>query len=114
MRLQVSNAVYHYDAVKITGFKGISFSLGDGEVMSILGPNGCGKTTLLKCLNGLFKIQGGNITVDNRDLSRLPRNDIAKAIGYILNSTNLHSHSQSLMRSSSGALRILECWNLQI
>jgi len=83
MKLEVSNATYHYETDKTTGFNDISFTLGDGEVMSILGPNGCGKTTLLKCINGLFRIQGGNITVNNRDLSHLPRNDVAKEIGYI-------------------------------
>ncbi len=73
MNLKVSGAEFHYDVAKSSGFQNISFSMEDGEVMSILGPNGCGKTTLLKCLNSLIKIGGGSITVDNRDIAGLPR-----------------------------------------
>ena len=51
--------------------------------MTILGPNGCGKTTLLKCINRLTELQGGSILIDNRDISRLPRTQIAKTIGYV-------------------------------
>jgi iron complex transport system ATP-binding protein len=83
MKLTVSNAEFHYDATKSSGFGNINFSLKDGEVMSILGPNGCGKTTLLKCLNSLFRISNGNIKVDGREVSRLPRTDIARTIGYV-------------------------------
>jgi iron complex transport system ATP-binding protein len=83
MKYCVNKAEYHYDTTKTSGFKDISFSLQDGEVMSILGPNGCGKTTLLKCLNGLVKIHGGTITINSRDISRMPQSDIAKSIGYV-------------------------------
>lgn len=83
MKLTVCDAEYHYDATRTSGFRNVSFSLEDGEVMSILGPNGCGKTTLLKCLNSLIKLGKGSIAVDNRDIARLPRAEIARSIGYV-------------------------------
>jgi iron complex transport system ATP-binding protein len=83
MKFLVNSAEYHYEGAGTGGFQNVSFSLEDGEVMSILGPNGCGKTTLLKCLNSLIKIEKGSIVVDNRDVSRLPRAEIAKSIGYV-------------------------------
>ena len=83
MKLNVSGAEYHYDAAGTSGFKNVSFSLENGEVMSILGPNGCGKTTLLKCLNSLIKLDKGSIVIDNQDVSRLPRARIARSIGYV-------------------------------
>jgi iron complex transport system ATP-binding protein len=83
MKLTVSSAEFHYDATGTSGFNNVSFSLEDGEVMSILGPNGCGKTTLLKCLNSLIKIGKGSIAVDDQDISRLPRAEIARSIGYV-------------------------------
>jgi iron complex transport system ATP-binding protein len=83
LKLEVSQAEYRYDAAQSSGFSDINFSLRDGEVMSILGPNGCGKTTLLKCLNNLFKLQRGSVVINDRDISRLPRSEIAKSIGYV-------------------------------
>jgi iron complex transport system ATP-binding protein len=83
MKLKVTGAAFHYETAKESGFNGVSFSVENGEVMSILGPNGCGKTTLLKCLNSLFKIQSGNIAIDGRDIAHLQRPEIAKAIGYV-------------------------------
>jgi iron complex transport system ATP-binding protein len=83
MKLKVNSVQYHYDAAGTSGFHNVSFSLEDGEVMSILGPNGCGKTTLLKCLNSLIKIHKGNIMVDKKDISHLQRAEIARSIGYV-------------------------------
>jgi iron complex transport system ATP-binding protein len=83
MRLRVNRAEYYYDAAKTSGFKEISFTLEDSEVMSILGPNGCGKTTLLKCINSLVKIHSGSILINDQDTCNLQRADIAKVIGYV-------------------------------
>jgi iron complex transport system ATP-binding protein len=83
LKLQVRQADYHYDPGKTSGFTNVNFTVEDGEVLSILGPNGCGKTTLLKCLNNLVKLDNGNIVVNGRDISRLPRAEIAKSIGYV-------------------------------
>jgi iron complex transport system ATP-binding protein len=83
MNFIVRNADYHYDAAGAGGFQNVSFSLKDGEVMSILGPNGCGKTTLLKCLNSLIKLGNGSVVIDGQDISRLARDKIARAIGYV-------------------------------
>jgi iron complex transport system ATP-binding protein len=83
MKFQVIDAGYHYDQEKTCGFNHVNFELKDGEVMSILGPNGCGKTTLLKCLNNLVKLQQGSVVIDGKDIACLPRADIAKSIGYV-------------------------------
>ncbi|MBN1191972.1 MAG: ABC transporter ATP-binding protein [Dehalococcoidales bacterium] len=83
LKLEAKGAGYHYDTAETSGFSDVDFSIEDGEVMSILGPNGCGKTTLLKCLNNLFSLHSGSITVNNHDISRLPRAEIARSIGYV-------------------------------
>jgi iron complex transport system ATP-binding protein len=53
------------------------------EVLAILGPNGVGKTTLLKCLNGLLKTRNGSILVDGEELKKLSRVEVAKRMGYV-------------------------------
>jgi iron complex transport system ATP-binding protein len=83
MKLCVKNAEYHYDFEKNNGFRDVSFDLDQPGVMSILGPNGCGKTTLLKCIDGLMKLQGGSISINGKDLSELSRVELAKFVGYV-------------------------------
>lgn len=81
--LRVENAEFYYDATHEGGFKEVSFSLKPGQVLSILGPNGCGKTTLLKCLTGIFKLQKGRVWLDDVDIVRLERSAIARKTGYV-------------------------------
>ncbi|MDI9394423.1 MAG: ABC transporter ATP-binding protein [Euryarchaeota archaeon] len=60
----------------------VSFELEAGEILTILGANGCGKTTLLKCLNMLLKPEG-RVMVDNLDLRTLSSRDLAMLMGYV-------------------------------
>ena len=56
----------------------ISLKMNEGEVLCLLGPNGSGKTTLFKTLLGLLPIQDGTVILDDRDLQRLERDEIAR------------------------------------
>jgi ABC-type sugar transport system ATPase subunit len=51
---------------------GVSFSVGDGETLVVLGPSGAGKTTLLRVLAGLEAADAGSIALDGRDITDLP------------------------------------------
>lgn len=62
---------------------GVSFDGRDGAIVSILGPNGVGKTTLLKCLCNIIKPQSGSVRVGGEDIGPMSRNEIAKRIGYV-------------------------------
>ena len=46
----------------------INITFPKGQITTIIGPNGCGKTTLLQCLNGCSKVTAGTITVDNESI----------------------------------------------
>ncbi|AUB57923.1 MULTISPECIES: ABC transporter ATP-binding protein [Methanobacterium] len=64
-------------------FEDINFSVSSGDIFCILGANGTGKTTLIKCLTGLMSPHSGEINIDGQDMNSFSRADLAKKIGYI-------------------------------
>lgn len=82
--IDVKNISFSYDEKgKDKIFDDISFSIDKGEVLCILGPNGTGKTTLIKCLNKLHKIDSGDVLIKGKSIDTLSFSDISKVIGYI-------------------------------
>lgn len=64
--------------------KGVSVSVARGEVVGLLGPNGAGKTTVFYMITGLVPADSGRITIDGRDVTRLPMYRRARlGIGYL-------------------------------
>ncbi len=61
----------------------INITFPKGQITTIIGPNGCGKTTLLQCLNGCSKVTAGTITVDNENILSLPLKERAKRIAFL-------------------------------
>lgn len=61
----------------------VSFTVAAGETVGLLGPNGCGKTTLFRTILGLLPRQGGHVRLEGNDLATLSRRDIAQRIGYV-------------------------------
>ena len=68
MYLEIKNLVKHYDS-KFPIIKNLSFSVKKGELISFLGESGSGKTTFLKCIAGLEKINGGSISLNSNYLN---------------------------------------------
>ncbi|MFH0919659.1 MAG: ABC transporter ATP-binding protein [Fibrobacterota bacterium] len=81
MTLDVKNVIGGYGGAPV--LNGISLSVGSGEILCLLGPNGVGKTTLFKAVLGLLKIDSGTITLDGQDIRALPRRELARAIAYV-------------------------------
>lgn len=64
--------------------KGVSLSLGRGEVVGLLGPNGAGKTTVFYMIIGLTPADSGRILLDGEDITRLPLHQRARrGVGYL-------------------------------
>lgn len=63
--------------------RGICFSLQDGEVLSVLGKNGVGKTTLLRAVMGLLPWDGGGSFLDGRDIRTLKKRELFQSIAYV-------------------------------
>lgn len=61
----------------------ISLDIAQGEVLGVLGPNGTGKTTFIKCLNGILQPDGGEILLDGKSAAALKPEEIAKIIAYV-------------------------------
>jgi iron complex transport system ATP-binding protein len=61
----------------------ISVSFNKGEITTIVGPNGCGKTTLLQCLNGVSKLKGGAIYIDGDDFMSLSLRERATRLSFL-------------------------------
>lgn len=62
--------------------KGISFTVGEGEVFGLIGPNGAGKTTTLRIIATLLRITSGSVTVFGKDLRSDPH-EVRKIISYL-------------------------------
>ena len=60
--------------------KNINVKFNKGEITTIIGPNGCGKTTLLSCLNSSAKVTAGHIMIDGTDFLSLPLKERAKKV----------------------------------
>ncbi len=81
MILQVNNVGFGYGSRTV--LNDIRFSANPGELMVILGPNGVGKTTLLRCINSILKPHKGTVWVDGHDVVGLTPQQIARRVGYV-------------------------------
>lgn len=63
--------------------RGVDLTVGQGQMLSILGPNGSGKTTLLRCLLAQLKPSAGRILLDGKDLSRHSSRGLARLMAYV-------------------------------
>jgi NitT/TauT family transport system ATP-binding protein len=71
--LRVSQVGKHYSSQATAALDGVTFDVGEGEVVAVVGPSGCGKTTLLRILCGLTSPSRGLVLFDGRPVLRPPR-----------------------------------------
>lgn len=76
--LMVSNLRAHRGAFNLVD---ISFDVADGSILTLMGPNGCGKTTLLECIAGIQRVCSGMIVMDEVDVTHLPPEK--RYVGYV-------------------------------
>jgi len=97
--LEINNIskVYSTAAGKVIALRNVSFSVLEGEFVSIVGPSGSGKSTLLNMIGALDKPTRGNVLIDSIDIFNLNGNNIAKIrnkkIGFVFQSFNLINRS---------------------
>jgi len=81
MSLIVEHLCFSYDDRDV--LQDVSFSAEYGEVLSILGPNGVGKSTLFRCMLGLLTAPKGSITINGQSISSMQSRQLAQHIAYI-------------------------------
>ena len=81
MLLEAKSASFNYGDREI--FKDINFKISRGEVFCVIGPNGCGKTTLLDSILGMLKLRQGDVLIEDRSVHSMRPYEIARKIAYI-------------------------------
>jgi polar amino acid transport system ATP-binding protein len=112
--ITVTNLIKRYDQNEI--LRGISLAVRKGEVHSIIGPSGGGKSTFLRCINGLEPFQGGEIRVGNQVLTPAtgPRRDarlleaVRRQVGFVFQQFNLFPHLTVLENVTEAPMQVLK------
>jgi branched-chain amino acid transport system ATP-binding protein len=73
MRLEIKDLRVHYG--KIEAIKGVSVVVNQGEIVTLIGANGAGKTTILKTISGLRNVSSGEITFDGQNINKVPAHE---------------------------------------
>lgn len=81
MQVRAEDVSFSYGNFR--ALKQVSFKVGSGDMLAIIGQNGSGKSTLLKCINRILKISDGSICIDDIPLVSIPASRLARMIAYI-------------------------------
>ena len=101
MKLEINNLSKTFDTKEAV--KNVSFSVNEGEFLSILGPSGCGKTTLLRMLIGLVKPTEGSIFKDGVDITNMPPS--SRKMGFVFQNYALFEN-MTVLQNIEYALKI--------
>ncbi|MCR5444786.1 MAG: ABC transporter ATP-binding protein [Bacteroidales bacterium] len=63
--------------------RGLDAQVAEGRITAVMGPNGCGKTTLLRCIGGLLRPNGGQVLVDGRPVQTYTARQLAQQVAFV-------------------------------
>jgi iron complex transport system ATP-binding protein len=81
MMLTIADVRFAYNGRPI--LKDMHLKLDRGQIMAVLGVNGAGKSTFLKCVNKILKVSGGSIRLHDEDILNMKGEEIAQHMGYV-------------------------------
>ena len=103
--LKIVNLKKKFGQVEV--LKGISFQIDDGEIGVVLGKSGAGKTTLIRCINGLENFDSGKIVLDNVEIKSInDMKEIRGQIGMVFQNFNLFPHLSVLENIIESPVRV--------
>jgi iron complex transport system ATP-binding protein len=79
--LRAESVSLGYEGLRV--IEGLDLTLPDGKITAIVGPNACGKSTLLRGLARLHPLDGGRITLGGTDITAMPRKELARKVGML-------------------------------
>jgi branched-chain amino acid transport system ATP-binding protein len=95
--LEVSDIRARYGAIE--ALKGVSLTVEEGEVVTLIGSNGAGKSTTLRSISGLTPASAGSVTFDGEDITRVPAHEIVVR-GIALSPEGRHCFSRMTVREN--------------
>ncbi|MCL2210937.1 MAG: energy-coupling factor ABC transporter ATP-binding protein [Treponema sp.] len=101
--IKISNLNFKYPTG--TGISNLNLSINEGDFAALIGDNGCGKTTLLKCITGLLKPHEGEIFIKNKNANILSVSDISKDVGYVMQNPDNQLFTDSVFKEIAFALK---------
>lgn len=90
MKLSVENGSFYYKKNKLI-FENINFEVKEGEILAILGSNGAGKTTMLRCITGMLKWKCGKSLLDGEDIATMNARKLWSKMAYVPQAKNVAS-----------------------
>lgn len=81
IKLSVKDLEFAYDSVPV--LTGMTMDITEGKMVTILGPNGCGKSTFIKCVNRILNPGAGTVEVEGVPTGGLSRRELAKKMSYV-------------------------------
>lgn len=86
MQLKIDDLVFSYSSVPV--LNDVTLDLNGPKLISVLGPNGVGKSTLIHCINKILTPVSGTVMIDGQDVGGIKLKDMAKIVGYVPYSSN--------------------------
>jgi len=81
LKIEVENLSLSYGRNVVV--RDISFTLEPGQIIGLVGPNGCGKSTIIKAISRVVAPISGSIAFNGRDVSRIPQMELARLVGVV-------------------------------
>lgn len=109
MKLEIRDAAFSYVKER-TIFSGLDLDLEDGRVMAVLGPNGSGKTTFLRCVMGMLYFTQGSCRLNGEETRTMPAREFWKLVSYVPQQRsaqqNAYTVLESVLLGRSGGMRM--------
>ena len=110
--VQVDNLSKSFGSLEV--IRDVSFTVGRGEVLGIIGPSGSGKSTMLRCITQLEKVSGGSISICGKELVRKgvyadkkQLHEIGLKVGLVFQNFNLFPHFNVLRNITEAQIHVL-------